>query len=86
MLANQSDSEVNGKQIRVHHFEPHTADHFLTNSFSIGFRLTNQVSHEIEVRFGFSKLDYLLSVVPGAKIRFSRGIQKKQRVRGSWLY
>jgi hypothetical protein len=75
MLVNQWNFEVNDKQIQVPHFVPHTTDHFPTNSIFIGSRLTNQVSYEMELIFGFSMLDYPLSVVPGAKIRFSRGIQ-----------
>ena len=75
MLANQWDFEVYDKQIRVPHFVPHTADHFPTNSIFIGVGLTNQVSHAIGVRFGFPMLDIRLSVVHGAKIRFSRNIQ-----------
>jgi hypothetical protein len=71
MLANQWDFEGNGEQIRVHRTELRVIDHFLENSIFIGFWLTNQVSHETEVRFGFSMLDNLLSVGPREKIRLS---------------
>jgi hypothetical protein len=74
LLANQWDFEVNREHIRVPHFETHVTHHFLKNSIFIGFRLTNHVSHDMELIFGFSMLDYLLSMVPGAKIRLSRGI------------
>ena len=78
-LADQSDSEVNGKQIRVHHFEPHTAGHVLANSFFIGFRLTNQISHAIKVRFGCAMSDNLQLVDQRAKICTLGSIQKMDR-------
>ena len=76
LLTDQSDSKVNGEHIRAHRFESHVTGPSLENSIFIGSQLTNQVSHEMEVRFGFSMLDYLLSVVPGAKICHSGSIQK----------
>jgi hypothetical protein len=75
---------VNCEQIRVPHSETHTADHFLTNSIFIGSRLTNQVSHESGVRFGFFMLDNLPSVLPVAKIRLSGIIPKSNEFKVRW--
>ena len=46
------------------------------NSIFIGFQLTDRVSPEIEVRFGFAMLDYSVSLVPRAKMRLSGSMQK----------
>jgi hypothetical protein len=75
LLTDQSDSEVNGEHIRAHRFESHVTGPSLENSIFIGYQLTNQVSHETEVRFGFSMLDYLLSVGQAAKTCHSGTIQ-----------
>jgi hypothetical protein len=80
LLANQWDFEVNREHIRVPQFETQTAEHFPTNSIFIGFRLTNQVSHAIEVRFGFAMLDNLLFVVPGAEICLSVSMQRSNEL------
>jgi hypothetical protein len=82
LLINQSDFEANGEQIRVHRIEFQETDYFLENLIFIGFQLTNQVSHEMEVRFGFSIVDYLLSLVRGAKTCHSGSIQKSNELRG----
>jgi hypothetical protein len=82
LLINQSDFEANDEQIRVRRIESYGADYFFGNSIFIGFQLTNQVSHEIEVKFGFSMLDYLLSLVPGAKTCHSGSIRKSNELRG----
>jgi hypothetical protein len=80
MLPNQWDFEVNGEQIRVPRNESPSTDHFLENSIFIGSQLTNQVSHEIEVKFGFSMLDNLPSVVQAAKIHLSGSIQRSNKL------
>ena len=76
LLINQSDFDINGERIRVPRIVSHTADYFLENSILIGFRLANQVSQKIEVKFAFAMFDNLPSIVPGAKIRLTEGIQR----------
>jgi hypothetical protein len=76
LLTDQSDSEINGEKIRAHRFGSLVTDPLLGHSIFIGYRLTNGVAHETEVRFGFSMLDYLLTLVPGKKTRLQGSTQK----------
>ena len=75
-LTNHWSFEVNGEQIPIPRIDSHTVEWFLENSNFIGFQLTDRVSPEIEVRFGFAMLDYPLSVVSRAKMRLSGSMRK----------
>jgi hypothetical protein len=76
LLTEQWDFQVIDEQSRIPRFDSYAADWFLEKSIFIGFQLTDRVSHEMEVIFGFAMLDYPVSLVTRAKMRLSGSMQK----------